>query len=273
MKIIDCRKGNLDIDYNGKKLRCWGDMTVNGFSVVIDVMEWITPDTRKFLSDEEINRVVPEIRRYCRTVEKFKLEFRDNRGRRIWINKFMLFKRRYSGMEKWEGLTAVMCDIKREIDRADKEKLWEYHYPEVAAQMSEVELVQKKLGVKLPEEYIKFLLCANGWKSFYQHVDLFGTKDFETERIEYARKLLSIEVQHNTELNKIHTDLLPIAVSKADKDLFVLVLKEGESYGQVIWLAGGEIERFENFKSCFEAMIEYNKEELKDLEEEKGSLI
>lgn len=40
-----------------------------------------------------------------------------------------------------------------------------------------------------------------------------------------------------------------------------MVLKEGEDYGTVIWLAGGEIERFDSFTEFFEAMIEYNRED------------
>lgn len=88
MKIIDCRKGNLDIDYNGKKLRCWGDMTANGFSILVDTMEWVTSDGEQKLSGEERDKIIPEIKKYCEKVKKFKLEFRDEKGRRIWIYKW-----------------------------------------------------------------------------------------------------------------------------------------------------------------------------------------
>ena len=47
-----------------------------------------------------------------------------------------------------------------------------------------------------------------------------------------------------------------------------MVLTEGRENGQIIWLAGGEIERFHSFSDFFEAMIEYNKEELEDILDE-----
>ena len=53
-----------------------------------------------------------------------------------------------------------------------------------------------------------------------------------------------------------------------DKDLFVMVLKEGAAHGSVIWLVGGEIERFDSFGDFFEAMIDYTKEDLGELLED-----
>lgn len=38
-------------------------------------------------------------------------------------------------------------------------------------------------------------------------------------------------------------NMFPIAVSRTDKDLFVMVLTEESEYGQIIWLTGGEIKR------------------------------
>ena len=106
---------------------------------------------------------------------------------------------------------------------------------------------------------------ANGWKCFYQLVDLFGTKDFESNMMSYAKTLLNAETEFDESLQKNRDYLFPIAVSQTDNDLFVMVLADGREYGQVIWLAGGVIERFDTFSEFFEAMIEYNKEELEDI--------
>lgn len=130
--------------------------------------------------------------------------------------------------------------------------------------MSEISAVQKKLGLSFTEDYIDFLLNANGWKCFYQDVNLFGTRDYETEMFEYAQKLLDVEVEYIDELREIRAYLLPIAVTMTDTDKFVMILKEGEAYGTVIWLAGGEIERFDSFTEFFEAMAEYNLPEIED---------
>ncbi len=99
-------------------------------------------------------------------------------------------------------------------------------------------------------------------------MDLFGTKDFEAENMSLAKMLLNTELEYDESLNDIKEYLFPIAVSRTDKDLFVMVLTEGREYGQIIWLAGGEIERFLSFSDFFEAMIEYNKEELEDILDE-----
>lgn len=172
-------------------------------------------------------------------------------------------------MDKWKELLVIMLIVRDELYKADREGLWEYHYPEVAVQMNEIVYIQEKLKVKLSKEYINFLLCANGWKCFYQLVDLFGTKDFESEVMEYAKRLLNVELEYNDSLYKIKDFLFPVAVSRTDKDLFVMVLTEDEEYGQIIWLAGGEIDRFESFYEFFKAMIEYNREELEDMINEK----
>ena len=73
-----------------------------------------------------------------------------------------------------------------------------------------------------------------------------------------------IECENNNELLEINKYLLPVAVSRTDMDLFVMVLKTGRRFGEIIWLAGGEIDRFESFKDFFKAMIEYNKLDLED---------
>ena len=48
-------------------------------------------------------------------------------------------------------------------------------------------------------------------------------------------------------------------------DLFVMVLKKGERFGEVIWFAGGQIDKYESFTEFFLAMIEYNKLGVEDM--------
>lgn len=170
-------------------------------------------------------------------------------------------------MKDWKERIAAILAAKEELKNSDEGDLWEYYSPEAAADMSEISEVQKKLSLSFTEDYIDFLLCANGWKCFYQTVNLFGTKDYETEMFVYAQKMLDIEVEYIDELREIRDHLLPIAITELDLDKFVMVLKEGEDYGAVIWLAGGEIERFDSFTEYFEAMIEYNMPDLYDDDE------
>jgi hypothetical protein len=57
-------------------------------------------------------------------------------------------------------------------------------------------------------------------------------------------------------------DLLPIAASPVDLDLFVMSRRSAPSPGVVIWLAGSEIDRFPNFDEFVLAMIDFNRLEL-----------
>mgnify|MGYP001046789906 CR=1 FL=1 len=167
-------------------------------------------------------------------------------------------------MDEWKKLIVILVHIRSQLMEADKEKLWEYHLPGLATTKDKIEKVQKKINLCLSEEYKEFLLCANGWPCFYQMVDLFGTNELMSDKMLRALKMLSYECENNNELLEINKYLLPVAVSRTDMDLFVMVLKTGRRFGEIIWLAGGEIDRFESFKDFFKAMIEYNKLDLED---------
>ncbi len=162
-------------------------------------------------------------------------------------------------MKKWKELIVIMLIVQDEMMKADVNNLWEYYYPKVAGKMSDITYIENKIGKKLSKDYVDFLLCANGWNCFYQMVDLFGTDDLISDKMNRAKEMLDVEVYYNEELQSLGDGLLPIAVSRDDIDLFVLVLDNGEYAGNVIWLAGGEIDRFESFAEFFKSMIEYNK--------------
>lgn len=168
-------------------------------------------------------------------------------------------------MNLWKELVVRMLDVRNDLYKADKSGLWQYYYPEVAATRKEVDNIQDSLNITLSDDYINFLLCANGWQCFYQMVDLFGTYDLISDKLEASKKLMSIEIQYDKRLKEMEGYLLPIAASRNDRDLFVMLLKKDSNFGEVIWLAGGEVERFRTFTKFFEAMIEYNKEELEDI--------
>ena len=168
-------------------------------------------------------------------------------------------------MNNWKERIVLMLMVRDEMYKTDRDGLWEYHFPEVAASGDEIKTVQEKLKVSLSEEYVNFLLHANGWKCFYQLVDLFGTEELGGDAMMYAKRLLDVETDNSEELRNLKDQLIPVAVSRADRDLFVMVLAKGSEYGKILWLAGGEIDRFDSFGDFFEAMIAYNREDLEDL--------
>ncbi|MED4461925.1 SMI1/KNR4 family protein [Metabacillus fastidiosus] len=157
-----------------------------------------------------------------------------------------------------------MMTVRQEMQKYDKKKLWDYYLPETAAAESEIMEAENCLGFFLDPYYKEFLKHANGWKGFSQTIDLFGTEELcQSGDMEYANMILNaIENSLIEESSFSQDQLLPIAATKMDKDLFVLTKWNSPSPGIVIWFAGEEVERFNNFKQLFLAMIDYNRDDL-----------
>ena len=64
--------------------------------------------------------------------------------------------------------------------------------------------------------------------------------------------------------------ILPIAATPIDLDLFVMARRSTSCPGTVIWLAGREIDRFPDFREYFLAMMDYNRQEVRELS--RGSI-
>ncbi|PDZ08819.1 1,3-beta-glucan synthase regulator [Bacillus pseudomycoides] len=172
-------------------------------------------------------------------------------------------------MINWKDHLSTMVVVKQELLKQDVEQIWPHHFPKVGANEAEICLVEKKIGYKLDQKYRDFLKYANGWKGFYQTVDLFGTEQLkESNVMNYAKVLLhAIEDDVLKESGFFRHHLLPIAVTEFDRDLFTICLPNSSTSGAVIWFAGEEIDRFENFEEYFLAMIDYNREEVVALRE------
>ncbi|AZQ46393.1 SMI1/KNR4 family protein [Bacillus albus] len=167
-------------------------------------------------------------------------------------------------MNNWKDKIATMILAKQELMKQDVEKIWPHHFPEVGANEKSIRIIEQELGYKLDLMYREFLQYANGWAGFYQTVDLFGTEQLkELAIMDYAQVLLeAIDDVVLEESGVLRQELLPIAVSEFDRDLFVLCLPNSSRPGEIIWFAGEEIDRFENFDEYFLAMIDYNREEI-----------
>jgi len=174
-------------------------------------------------------------------------------------------------MNFWKNSIGIMILIKQDISKHDNEGLWEYYLPEVGANEADIKEIENFFGFPLDKYYREFLTYANGWKSFYQSVDLFGTKEICSNSImTYTNYILnSLEEAVLTNSGFSRDELFPIGSTKDDKDLFVITKHNSKNPGMIIWYAGEEIDRFSNFKDFFLAMTEYNREELKYLKGEE----
>lgn len=68
------------------------------------------------------------------------------------------------------------------------------------------------------------------------------------------------------EVGMAMADVVPIAASADQPDLFLLAQPRSSSPGAVVWYGGQVIERFPSFDECFLAMLDYNREEIRHLE-------
>lgn len=172
----------------------------------------------------------------------------------------------------WKKEIAIAWYVKNETANLDTDGLWEYPLPKVAATEQQLAEAETTIGRKLNQRYREFLSFANGWRCFYQDVCLFGTEEFANGPLMVAADFaLQESVPDGLKLKNAKAgDLLPIAKSTTDRDLFAIGLPNTSVDGQVIWFSGGEIERFARFDDYFLAMVDYNRVEYQNFKNRAG---
>ncbi|MET1081303.1 MAG: SMI1/KNR4 family protein [Pseudomonas sp.] len=163
----------------------------------------------------------------------------------------------------WVQEISILVLVKQALAEVDKNGLYPYSLPSVGASSEQLVEVASLLGFQLDSKYSDFLMSADGWNGFFQTVDLFGSKDLcGGEKMQLAFNLLgelSDALFEQAGVSRV--DVLPIAAAMADKDIFLLAKPDSSVPGVVLWFAGEEIDRFDNFDEFFLAMVDYNREE------------
>lgn len=164
-------------------------------------------------------------------------------------------------MLDWKKEIVVLVYVKQALAEVDAAGLWPHHLPSVKASEEQIAAAAHHLGFALDARYADFLRHANGWRGFIQTCDLFGTEELiGTDLTQHARILLdSIDPDALADSRVTRDSLLPISAARLDRDLFVLSTPRSERPGEVIWFAGGEIQRFDHFDEYFLAMVDYNR--------------
>ncbi|HYE17891.1 MAG TPA: SMI1/KNR4 family protein [Tepidisphaeraceae bacterium] len=170
-------------------------------------------------------------------------------------------------MADWKTELAVAVLVKQALRAADVHEIYPFSLPRVAATSDAVEGAERHLGRRLDGEYREFLLHADGWPHFFQRIDLFGTPELRAEgSLLRAWELIDAAVPSPALHGLDKRDLMPIAFGQNSLDVFVLV-NQGAQAGQVVWLAGEEVDSFPSFSEFFLAMIDYNRAELPHIQE------
>lgn len=174
-------------------------------------------------------------------------------------------------IQDWKNEIAAAWQVKQAIMEADKNRVWTYHLPNVAATEDQILSAEKQLGYQLDERYRSFLKFANGWEGFVQTIDLFGTEDLiagqRKETGEFIFSCLEDSVLKKSGVRR--DELLVIGATSRHSDLFVITLPNSLAPGTVIWFASEEIQRFSSFDEFFLAMVDYNRLDLNALRNSK----
>ena len=155
--------------------------------------------------------------------------------------------------------------IHQRLSELDSRGIWEYHFPEVAASEDEVDATERGLGYSLDPEYRQFLRYANGWRSFYQHVDILGTMSLAGGSVMGAARSQLDAVEPDifeSEAGLGIADVLPIAASTRQLDTFLVGLPWSKRPGVIIWFAGSSIEAFPGFNEFYLSMLDYNRRQV-----------
>ncbi|MCF6524441.1 hypothetical protein HOY81_15275 [Streptomyces sp. JJ36] len=108
-------------------------------------------------------------------------------------------------------------------------------------------------------DHADFLRRADGWPAILQDIDLFGTAEFGTTAYVEAEELVRV-IEGEIDIRRGGSSrLIPIGASRTDVDILVMPCGSGSrESAPVIWLAGGEVERYGSFPDFFRGMIEHN---------------
>ena len=157
-----------------------------------------------------------------------------------------------------------MVEVKSHLSDVDG-GFWPYYLPALKAEMSAIDQVESRLGFDLPSSYRRFLGYANGWRGFFQTIDLLSC-DQLLRGDEYAS---SGEVANPIGHKDWQTlDLDPestviIGGSTHEADLFVIDFSLFIDHeAPIVWIAGERIQTWPAFVDFFSSMIEYNRREI-----------
>lgn len=148
----------------------------------------------------------------------------------------------------------------RRLAASDRGGLWRHEAPRPPAVPERIAEIATVTRCLMDPEYADFLLHADGWPAILQDIDLFGTADFGTAAYTEAEELVRvIEDELEIERGANASRLIPIGASRTDIDIFVMSSEtDSNQLAPVIWLAGGEVDRYRTFSDLFRGMIDEN---------------
>jgi len=162
----------------------------------------------------------------------------------------------------WPSLIVALVRIKERLAEVDG-GFWPFHLPELRASDSLLQSTESKLGFRFQDSYRDFLLHSNGWKGFFQTIDLLSCDELiggEHQRYFWgAHAGLQPEEWQRVGLDQ--SKILPIGVTLEDRASFVLDFSNTGKQ-RFLWLGAEVVDEWGDFADFFRSMIEYNRLEI-----------
>jgi hypothetical protein len=161
-------------------------------------------------------------------------------------------------MGDWTDAIEQMVRAKRLAEEYDRDGVAEFAPPRPPADPERLQAAIARRAGALDGQYVQFLRHADGWPGLLHSFGLFGTSELLGAEFDEALEVISyLEPDIFEDSGVAEDDLLPIGWSPVAIDVFVTVTSAPEPR-PVIWFAGLEVERFENFEAFFRYMTDSN---------------
>lgn len=166
-----------------------------------------------------------------------------------------------SRIDDWQTLILEMVRAKQELAAWDPEGVFPHRFPGPATTDEAVAAVEKSLGVYLDAAHAEFLGLADGWEGFHQSVTLYSAAELVGGTLrDAAHQALQGAPEAFADLERSPADVLVIASSLAQTDVFLMPIDDGYVGEEVHWLAEGRVvDTFDSFEDFVRRMIEITK--------------
>ena len=159
--------------------------------------------------------------------------------------------------QPWPDLIGLLVLVKQEIAEREPGGPYVYALPRVSASPAALDAAAARDG-ELDPEYREFLSFADGWPEFSLSTQLMGTSDLLGAVYDTAQDYLDTTLAY-ADLGLDAAQLLPVAVASEDKDVIVVGRPGTPLAGQVVWLAGEEVDRYPSFRAWFTDTLEHHR--------------
>jgi hypothetical protein len=159
--------------------------------------------------------------------------------------------------QPWPDLIGLLVLVKQEIAEREPGGPYVYALPRVGASAADLDAAAARVG-ELDPEYREFLTFADGWPEFSLSTQLMGTSDLLGAVYDTAQDYLETTLAP-ADLGLDAARLLPVAVASEDKDVIVVGRPGTPLAGQVVWLAGEEVDRYPSFRAWFTDTLEHHR--------------